>query len=388
MVDPETEETTVTTQEKTRKRVRLVILAPSMALLGGQSHQASRLLARLREESSLEVDFIPHDPRLPGFLGKSYNIKYVRTILTTLLYVAILVIRLPRYQIIHIFSASYYAYLLTALPAILLGKLYAKKVVLNYHSGEAEDHLKNWRWSAVPTIHLADIVVVPSGYLVDIFKQFGLEACPIPNMVDLDRYHYRKRCPIRPIFLTNRLLEPLYNVGCVLKAFARIQHQFPEARLVVAGDGYLRRGLERLAGDLGLRHTTFVGRVSWEKMPELYDQADIYLTATNIDNMPTSIIECFAAGLPVVTTTAGGIPYIVTHEKTGLMVSRDDHDALAACAIRLLENDDLAAEISTQARSECEKYSWDVVRIQWLKLYSDVLAENNRLGQRFVESKG
>ena len=112
----------------------------------------------------------------------------------------------------------------------------------------------------------------------------------------------------------------------------------------------MRSDLEQLASDLGLRHTTFIGRVPFEAMPDLYDAADIYLNANDIDNTPGSILECFAAGLLVVTTKAGGIPYILEHERTGLMVKCGDHEALAASAIRLLGDPVLAARLALNAR--------------------------------------
>ena len=130
-------------------------------------------------------------------------------------------------------------------------------------------------------MRLADVIVVPSGYLVEVFGRFGLEARAIHNVVELDRFRFRERRPLRPIFLVSRLLEPLYNVACVLRAFALIQQRYPDARLTVAADGWLRADLERLARELNLRDTEFIGFVPFEKMPEMYDAADIYLTATD-----------------------------------------------------------------------------------------------------------
>jgi glycosyltransferase involved in cell wall biosynthesis len=296
----------------------------------------------------------------------------VRTVLTTALYWAQLIIRAARYDILHIFSASYYSYMLSAMPAILVGKLYGKKVILNYRSGEAEDHLQNWR-TALPTIRLADVVVVPSGYLVDVFARFGVSARAISNIVELDRFNFRERQPLRPVFLTSRLLEPLYNVGCVLRSFALIQKRVPDATLTVAADGWMRTELEQLARDLGLRNAEFIGGVPFADMPEMYNSADIYLTATDLDNMPSSIVECLAAGLPVVTTDAGGIPYIVTHEETCLMVERNDHEAMASAAMRLLAEPDFAARIARNAREHCRRFSWPVVQQEWLKLYHEVV---------------
>jgi L-malate glycosyltransferase len=303
---------------------------------------------------------------------------------TTLLYWAQLAARAWRCDILHVFSASYYSYMLSAMPAVIAGRLYGKKVILNYRSGEAEDHLRNWR-TAIPTIRMADVVVVPSGYLVDVFARFGLKARPIHNIVELDRFRFRERRPLRPVFLTSRLLEPLYNVGCVLRAFALIQKRVPEASLTVAGEGWMRAELEQLARDLDLRNTEFIGGVPFEAMPDMYDSADIYLTATDLDNMPSSIVECLAAGLPVVTTDAGGIPYIVAHEETCLMIPRDDHEAMAASALRLLEDGELAARIARNAREHCRKFSWPAVQREWLELYREIAGPAPERGRLYAE---
>lgn len=355
--------------------VRLLIVAPSLDILGGQAVQADNLLNRFRAEPELEVSFLPINPRLPGALRKLQGIKYVRTVVTSLAYVTSLFARVRAYDVIHIFSASYFSFLLAPTPALLIAKLYGKKTALNYHSGEAEDHLTRWRRTAVPTIRLADTVPVPSGYLVDVFARFGLHARPIFNFVDTERFRFRERDRLRPIFLSNRNHEPLYNVACVLRAFALIQQRYPEARLTVAGDGSQRSALEALARELNLCHTKFVGRIAQDRMHELYDAADIYLNASDIDNMPCSIIESYAAGLAVVTTDAGGIPYILRDGETGLLVRRDDHAALARAAISLLEDSALAARLTANAHAECRKYSWDAVRREWLDLYRELAGD-------------
>ena len=359
----------------TNKRLRVLLAAPSLDILGGQSRQAVRLMEGLKHEPDLEIGFVPHNPRLPGVLRSLQAIKYVRTVVTTLYYIVLLLLRVPRYDIIHIFCASYYSYSLCAIPALFIVRLFGKKSILNYRSGEAEDHLENWR-TAVPTIRWANEVVVPSGYLVDVFARYGLRARAIYNIVELDRFTFRERQSLRPKFLTSRLLEPLYNVPCVLRAFAIIQDRYPDASLTVAADGWMRGELEQLARDLKLRNTDFIGFVRFEDMPALYEAADIYLSATNIDNMPSSITESMACGLNVVTTDGGGaIPYIMTNEVTGLIVNRDDHEALAAAAIRLLNDDELALKLARNAHESSRKFTWPYIRSEWLKLYRE-LADN------------
>jgi glycosyltransferase involved in cell wall biosynthesis len=141
--------------------------------------------------------------------------------------------------------------------------------------------------------------------------------------------------------------------------------------LIIAGDGSQRGSLEALARELKLQNVEFRGRINPTKMNELYDEAHIYLNSSNIDNMPGSILESFASGTPVITTSAGGIRFIVTHERTGLMVPRNDHEAMASWAIRLLESPELASSLALNAYEECSSsYVWEAVRDLWVEHYA------------------
>ena len=331
--------------------------------------QALRLVEHLNRGSTLTVDLLPVNPRLPGPLARLQQVKYVRTVLTEARYIASLFARLPRYDVIHVFSASYWSFVLAPLPAMLIARLYGKKVVLNYHSGEAEDHLAKWP-SAVRQMRLAHEIIVPSEYLVDVFAKFGVRARAIFNFVDIARVPYRRRATLVPRFLSNRNLEPLYNVSVVLRAFALVQRQHDDARLVVAGFGSQHQMLETLARELSLRNVTFVGRVPSDEMGAFYDGADVFLNGSDIDNMPLSILDAFAAGVPVVTTDAGGIPYMVRNDENGFLVPRGDHPAMAEACLRLLRDDALSARVGDAARQEClDRYSWPVVAEQWERLY-------------------
>jgi glycosyltransferase involved in cell wall biosynthesis len=326
-------------------------------------------MSKLAEDPDIELSFIPHNPRLPGPLRVLQRVKYVRTVGTSLAYVALLLKKLRTQDVVHVFSASYWSFLLAPTPAVLIGKWHGKRVIVNYRSGEAEDHLKRWP-SALRVLRRADAIVVPSGYLVDVFAKFGLKATSIFNFVDTDRIPYRERKELKPHFLANRNFAPHYNVSCVLRAFQLIQRVEPAAQLTVAGDGEERTMLHALAQELGLENVDFVGQVSPVEMARLYDRADIYLNSPNIDNMPNSVIEAFAAGLPVITTSAGGIPYIVTHGETGLMSEPNDHESLAKNAIKLLVESEYGHRLAKQAREALlNRYTWRRVHAQWRDAY-------------------
>src|SRR5215216_2862550 len=188
------------------KPVRLLLVAPSLRILGGQAVQANYLLEHLSREPMFKVSFVPHNPHFPGPFRLMQRIKYVRTIVTSLVYCLNLLLQIPRHDIIHVFSASYLSFLLAPTPAIFIARLFGKKVILNYHSGEAEDHLRCWPRTSVPIMKMADELIVPSVYLVDVFRKFGLHATPVANIIDQSRFKFRERKPLLPIFFSNRNL--------------------------------------------------------------------------------------------------------------------------------------------------------------------------------------
>src|SRR5690606_27701607 len=141
-------------------QICVLLVGPSLAYVGGQAVQAQRLLARLRLDPSLQVEFLPVNPELPGALGSLQHIKYV----TTIAYLFSLFRRVPGVTVVHAFSASYWSFLLAPVPAMLVGRMFGRKVILNYHSGEAEDHLARWPGTRL-LARLAHRIVVPSAYL-------------------------------------------------------------------------------------------------------------------------------------------------------------------------------------------------------------------------------
>lgn len=364
--------------------VRVLLIAPSPEIIGGPSVQAARLLEEFRKFPQVKVEFLPVNPRAPKFLRPLQKIKYVRTLLTSLLYGLRLLAGIGRCQVLHIFTPGYFAFLLAPAPAILLAKAFGKRTILNYRDGRAEDHLSR-STTAVRIMRLVDEIVAPSDFLVRVFAGFDLPARSIPNIVDLDRFRFRLRDRPRPVFLHNRGLESHYNVECTIRAFARIKEKYPDATLFIAHDGPLRNHLETFARNLGLCNVKFIGSVSRQQTPEVYEHADVYLMSPNIDNMPVSVLECFAAGLPVISTRVGGVPYVVEHDRTGLLVDCNDHEAMATAAFRLLEEPGLAVRLTRNAQEECHRYAAAAVVADWLKLYTKLTASDQL--QRMEEAR-
>lgn len=359
-------------------RLRVAVVAPSLGILGGQAVQARRLLDSWAGDAEVEAWLVPINPVPPAPFNRLLRIPYLRTLITQLLYWPLLVRELRRADIVHAFSAAYTSFLLAPLPAILIAKAFRKLVIVNYRSGEAPDHLKRSPL-ARRVLRRVDLNIVPSAFLHDVFASFDIPSKVVANTIDLREFAYRVRDPLRPKLISTRNFEALYNVECTLKGFALVQAQFPDATLTLVGDGSRSSALRRLAHELQLRNVTFLGRVAPTEMPACYANADIYIQTPSIDNMPGSVLEAFASGLPVVATDVGGVPAILTHDAHGLLAPDNDHEAVARHVIALLHRPDYAKRLAAAAHATCRAYEWGVVRGEWLGLYRAVL--NRQLGE-------
>jgi glycosyltransferase involved in cell wall biosynthesis len=350
------------------KRLRVCIVAPSLRYVGGQSVQADLLLRHWQNDPDIDISFLAVDPPLPRALAWAESIPGLRTILREPIYFCHLWRGLKDVDIAHIFSASYWSFLLAPTPAWLFSKSRHSKTLINYHSGEARDHLQRFRSAKFVLSHV-DKIVVPSGYLVDVFREFGLSASAVPNIVDLSQFRYRERNSLRPHLVCTRGFSPYYSVDVVVRAFAEVKKEYPEAQLDLVGNGPLEGDVRKLVADLNLTGVNFTGVVSHREIGKYYDQADIFINSSWLDNMPLSVIEAFAAGTPVVTTSPECMPYLVQHERTGLLSPVGDEKALAANVIRLLRDSALAARLAQNAHHESQNYTWEAVREQWLNTY-------------------
>src|SRR5712691_8105174 len=165
-------------------------------------------------------------------------------------YVAALWRGVRKADIVHVFSASYWSFLLAVVPACWLARLRGKRTLVHYHSGEARSHLSRSR-IARTVLRGADRVIVPSEYLAAVFRQFGLETRIVHNLVDRCQFRFRLREPLRPRLICTRGFHPYYGVDVVIRAFRVIQGHYPGTRLCLVGKGAEEQKIKELVAQIG-----------------------------------------------------------------------------------------------------------------------------------------
>jgi glycosyltransferase involved in cell wall biosynthesis len=163
----------------------------------------------------------------------------------------------------------------------------------------------------------------------------------------------------------------------LIDAMPPVVKRFKNARFVISGKGQSDEMAKLVthAEQLGVKdNIVFTGYYPDKKLPKLYQAADIFAFSTFYEHHPFAVLEALATGLPVVTTTVGGIPETIKTGRNGLLVKPFDSKQFSNAILYLLEHPVEAAEMGTQARKTIvEQYDWSIVVKQVMKVYEEAL---------------
>ncbi|SEM85713.1 glycosyltransferase family 4 protein [Nitrosomonas marina] len=355
---------------------RVGLVGPLPPPYGGMANQTRQLTNLLQQEG---VQVVLVQVNAPYHFAWVSKIRGIRALFRLIPYLLRLWRVAGQVQLFHIMANSGWAWHLFAVPAIWIARFRSTPVIVNYRGGEAEVFFKkSFHWIR-PSLNRTDAIIVPSGFLEAVFSRYGYTAGIVPNIIDLSRFQTRSSVHKAdrgdsPHIVVTRNLEAIYDNATAIRAFYIIKQSMPAARLTVAGEGPEKAMLKTLVADLCLQDSVkFTGRISNDAIAALYQDADLMINASLVDNMPISILEALASGVPVVSTDAGGIPYLVEHHKTAMLVPMKDPDAMADAMLQILKNPELADSLRNSGLDLLERYTWNSVKLRLFDMYQQVL---------------
>lgn len=319
--------------------------------VGGISGQVELLQKYLREEGQIANIFSTKGSFL-WRLGLPYRLRK----------------NLKYYDLLHIHCCSGWGFL-PAVVGIIVGRHLGKRVVLTYHGGDGDRFFAKHTRIVKHFLSRTDANIVLSGFLGNTFKQHGLPYTIIPNIIELDNSRFRQRTTIRPTFICIRSHEELYNIPCILRAFKRVQVALPDATLTLVGDGSQHTVLISMAEKMQLHNVTFTGRVDNSEIYTHLDRADVMLSTPTVDNMPVSLLEAMNAGLLVISSNVGGVPYMIEDRQTGLLCESDNDRQLAEEMLWIIDHQEDSHNIIHQAHQAVNKYQWSNIKTKLYTLY-------------------
>lgn len=361
--------------------LRIGLVGPLPPPSGGMANQTLQLAKLLREEDATVELIQVNRPYSPHWIGR---LKGIRAAFRLLPYLLQLWRSANEVQLFHVMANSGWSWHLFAAPAIWIASIKGKPVIINYRGGEADSFFnKAFSWIK-PSLSRADAIIVPSGFLEAVFAKRSFSTSIVPNIIDLSRFQAEANFDASPkadfpYIIVTRNLEPIYDNATALRAFSIVRRTFPAAKLILAGSGPEWTALEKLTNNLGVADAViFTGRVDNEGMAALYHSADIMINPSLVDNMPISVLEALASGVPVVSTDVGGVPYLVEHGKTALLVPVQDPEAMADAILALLNDPAKAKQMRKAGIEAVQQYTWPNVRERLLRVYERVLIKADR----------
>lgn len=352
---------------------KVALIGPMPPPEGGMANQ-TRQLAELLRRDGVTVTVVPSNmPYRPRWIG---SLRGVRAGFRLIPYLLRLWREASRVDLFHIMANSGWSWHLFAAPAVWIAFMRGVPSVVNYRGGEAEVFLLRSGPTVLKTLRRASVTVVPSPFLEQVFGRRGVACRVVPNIIDGDRFRpaLESTHPASRQLVVARNLEPIYDLPTAMRAFALVRRDLPDARLAIAGSGPERERLEALARELGIDEAVdFCGRLDRDRMAQLYRSASVALNPSLVDNMPNSVLEAMASGVPVVSTNVGGVPCIVSDGVTGLLFPPGDHREMARLVRRVLEEPGLANGLREAALADVQRFTWPRVRQQWLDVYESVV---------------
>ncbi|MCW5632292.1 MAG: glycosyltransferase family 4 protein [Rubrivivax sp.] len=353
--------------------LRIGLVGPLPPPAGGMAMQTRQLAELLRGAGAEVTQVATNAPYRPAWVARWPGLRAVFRLLP---YLAALWRAVGRSDLLHVMANSGWSWHLFAVPAVWIGWMRGVPVLVNYRGGEAAAFLQRSRRLVRFTMRRAACVAVPSGFLQQVFAQHGMHCEVLPNIVDLARFRPAEGGPPgAPHLLVARNLEPLYDNATALRAFAVVRARHPAARMTIAGTGPEQGALGQLARELGVHDAVrFAGRVERDTMAELLRASRVAINPSLADNMPNSVLEALASGVPVVSTAVGGVPFVVADGETALLVPPGDAHAMAAAVHRLLADPPLAVRLAAAGLAEVQRYTWARVAPRLAECYRHALA--------------
>jgi glycosyltransferase involved in cell wall biosynthesis len=243
------------------------------------------------------------------------------------------------------------------------------------HGGMLPKRLVNHPIKSQSIFSNAACCIAPSMYMKVAFENKGYtNLMHIPNAIEIGNYPSSKKTFEIPKLLWVRSFSKIYNPTLAITVLKSLQDRFPEAELCMVGpdsDGSLK-DVKDLANTLNVA-VKITGKLTKQAWVHLSKDYNIFINTTNFDNMPVSIIEAMALGFPVVSTNAGGMPYLIKNQIDGILVEPDNAVDMGQAISRIMSDKVMSASLIKNARLHVEQFDWQTVKMQWkniLKQYS------------------
>lgn len=284
----------------------------------------------------------------------------------------------PKYRIVHIHSASFSDFYRSSI-FVFVNKLLRKKIILHIHGAKFEEFYKSDKKYIDFVCNKADVIATVSTYFADFFKRINQKnnVWLLPNFISdklPDDLPDRRNRDSKIVFSYFGALDNRKGIFDVIKAIGKYKHSFKDnIQLIVGGNGDTDKFFD-LVNKENVEHIVkYVGWLDSTAKDRLLRNSDVFIHPSSFESFGISILEAMSYQLPIITTTVGGIPDLVTNGFNGITVEPGNIDRIAEAIFTLIDNPSLRLKLGENSKLRAAEFTISKTEDRYRDLYSVLL---------------
>lgn len=269
--------------------------------------------------------------------------------------------------IIDVYSTS--AILFAAVTS-RIARFRKRRVFLILHGGGLPDLNERNPIKLKRLFNTAEVIVTPSLFIKNYFEEKGYRIFVISNSIHSGKFPYKKEQIDSFRILWIRGFKDIYNPLMAVRVLELCLEHYPDTSLTMIGpDGGLRRQVEDYIDAKGLcEKVAIIGPVKNDELFHYMHSHAVFINTTQYESFGMAVVEAAAAGIPIVSTCVGELPLMWKNGEEILMTPNNSAEEMAEHVIELFKNKHMAQNLRQSAREKAERYDWNVIKKEWIKL--------------------
>lgn len=329
---------------------RILVTGPIFNTPSGPSGQGGKLFSNLKKEG------------YTVYKRSFYRNRLMRLIDT----LSFIILHRSRYDLIIVQLFSYRAFILEDI-VVSLGNLLGKKTIAVIRGGAFPEFYKqfpNWSGRVLANCHRVE---TPSLFIQQYLNGKGIRVNHTPNFIDTSYFPFNWENPAQPTLLWVRAFHDIYKPELAIRCVHYLKQKYPGIKLTMIGPDQGKLAYCRqLMNELGVQNNIDVlGVIPNHELNSYYKSHMVFITTTSYESFGVALVEAACSGIPMVSTSAGEIPYMWKDGEEMLIADDNNQDMFNQKVEELLTNQNLRNLLSVNAFKKAKTYTWEHVKSRW-----------------------
>lgn len=273
------------------------------------------------------------------------------------------------YDTIHIDVFSGASFKIAELSS-LIAKARRKRVILNLRGGMLPEFYAKNELRVNKLFGRSTIILSPSNYLIEFFREKGFQINYLPNSLDFSRFPFKNELSCNQSVLWVRAFSDFYSPEVAVEAFKLVHDKFPDSRMTMVGPdkGKLQETKELISSYNLSSVINITGPVKHSELSALYLSHNVFINTTRYESFGNCVFEAASSGIPIVTNRVGELPYIWSKSESVLFAKENAPKEFSEHIEKIFESPKLSEKLRLNARKTAEDFDRQRIIKMWIEI--------------------